>query len=1320
MDREERVAEILAAWQQERERGIAPAPEDVVRDEPDLAPDLREAFDALLRLDRAVSSGALADPPTHPARAPTPPRDRIGDYRLVREIGRGGMGVVYEAEQVSMGRPVALKVLFPSVTLPAKAVERFRREAQATGRLHHTNIVQVHAMGSDDGQWYYAMELVRGRALGEVLADVRRLRGTGEASGEGATSGALGLSTGTGRREEYARIARMFAGVAEALATAHAAGVVHRDIKPSNLMLDETATLKILDFGLASVQAEPTLLTRSGDVLGTPAYMSPEQARSGAVDGRTDVYSLGATLYEVLTLQAPAKGRDVAETVLQILSKDPTPPRRLEPRIPRDLETIVQCALEKEPARRYASAAALALDLRAFADGFTIEARRVGPLGRARRWARRHPWRLAAAATVILSVAATAWFAFLHADESARAREREYVALVARAGEAELRPGTEPGHEYADELYARAIGLAPDRPEAWFLRALTGGTLAARMADLDRAAANGTPARSVLLARAYVLRRFQRSKESREAEEASRAAGPPRTEDAYLEGVLARERGDLDAARSRLEAAVATQPRGGALRRRALEELSRLQEREGAIDAALETLTSAWDADRMPSRVALRVASLWRRLGRPAEAEVRVSRLLAAMIPSDPLSDWQDHCNEAWRAGDADWMLRLADGGLRQHRGEAELVASRAMALASLDRAPEAVAACRTAMDAGAKDPFLLTAYARALRMAGQLEAGVAAGHAAVAAAPESLQARVDLAIGLYVLERHDEALRTLEEGLALEPGEPAPHYWRGEVLCRLGSAEDGIAALRRAVALAPGNPIWVGGLSDALGSAGRAQERLDLLAQATERFPRNADLRSTQVFALLQLGRAEEARTVAETVLDRCERELAVQPLQAPLHVMKLGVLGALGRDREALAAAEVGCQAAPDHADLWTERAIVEVRLGRLEDAERSFRRALAIAPSSAHARMNLVPVLLQTNRAAEALQASDEVLKQPLREIQRVIASYNRACALRLLGRRKEAHESFQSVVARSPTYAHAWRNLAELRMEDGDLQGAGEAVGRIQGPPAGAHAVQNLRGIILSQRGDFREALAAFDEALKQAPTDAQYLYNRALVLQDLKQFDDAEAAWARLTAAHPENAEAHVREAELLVQRGATAHGREVAARAVALAPKDAGAHGILGLAEEHLGHPEAAIAALLASASLAPGDARLANNAAWYLADCPRPELRDPAKAVALAGVAVKEAPGEAGYWNTYGYALLRAGELSQAVEALQRSATLDQGADATTGWFLATALARLGKGDEARAALSGPERWWTENAAARSEVEAYRKEALEALRAPK
>ncbi len=298
--------------------------------------------------------------------------ERLGDFRIVEEIGRGGFGIVYRARQVSLDRPVAVKVLYRHLVHTEDQRARFEREARAAARLDHPSIVSVYAWGQSDDDVYIAQRLVgNGRTLADELAELRR--------------------AGTPPKGHFRQVAERLAAVAEGLQQAHERGIVHRDVKPSNILLDEAGRPCLGDFGLAKVE-DGLELSRTGDFAGSPYFMSPEQAdsRRGPVDHRTDVYSLGVTLYELLTLTPPFQGQNAHEIIRRILTEEPRQPTRIESRVPHDLETICLKAMEKEPGRRYQSSQAFSDDLQAFLDGEPISAVPIGTTRRVVRQMRRH------------------------------------------------------------------------------------------------------------------------------------------------------------------------------------------------------------------------------------------------------------------------------------------------------------------------------------------------------------------------------------------------------------------------------------------------------------------------------------------------------------------------------------------------------------------------------------------------------------------------------------------------------------------------------------------------------------------------------------------------------------------------------------------------------------------------------------------------------------------------------------------------------------------------------------------------------------------
>ena len=415
------VISILEEFLTKLEAGARLNPEDLTARCPSLAEPLKACLASLEFLHDA--SFGLRDPATPELPSATECQTDLGllgDFRLVREVGRGGMGVVYEAEQISLGRRVALKVLPFAAALDARQLQRFKNEAQAAASLHHTNIVPVFGVGCERGVHYYAMQYIEGQTLAEIIKNVRHgkdrgLSGfTSEPSDRHATPPSRPTKALTAGPTHVRAAALLGMQAALALEHAHQLGVVHRDIKPANLLIEAGSAIAageneaelsdvrlwVADFGLAHCRQGQVGLTVTGDLVGTLRYMSPEQAlaQPTGVDHRTDIYSLGATLYEFLTLEPAFNVHDRHELLRQIAIEEPRPVRKVNKAVPADLETIVLKAMAKNPGERYATAQEMASDLRRFLRDEPILARPLTLLKRTRRWARRHrPMMLSAA-----------------------------------------------------------------------------------------------------------------------------------------------------------------------------------------------------------------------------------------------------------------------------------------------------------------------------------------------------------------------------------------------------------------------------------------------------------------------------------------------------------------------------------------------------------------------------------------------------------------------------------------------------------------------------------------------------------------------------------------------------------------------------------------------------------------------------------------------------------------------------------------------------------------------------------------------------------
>lgn len=419
-----------------------PDPEEYIARHPELSDAVRSCLEGLdlvyrsVKTDKNSLANAAQGFTSTPVLNSTDPRinsssnaplpEPLGDFRILRELGRGGMGIVYEALQSSLARRVALKVLPFTATLQPRQLQRFLNEAQAVAHLHHPNIVPVFAVGCDRGVHYYAMQLIEGMSLEELLVKLRTDAGITDALAAQSSgkviddtekdyhrspshptmelfSSQVSTERNTGRGDYFRTVARFGLQAAEALAYAHEVGIVHRDVKPANLMVDSRGKVWITDFGLAQVRSGAEL-TQTGDMIGTLRYMSPEQVQGdrAQIDHRTDIYSLGATLYELATLRPMFSATNRQSLLHQVLIEEPEAPRSLNKAMPVELETIIVKAISKSAGDRYATVQQLGDDLRRLLSDQPILAKRPTWADHARKWARRHPSTVAGTLLLLL------------------------------------------------------------------------------------------------------------------------------------------------------------------------------------------------------------------------------------------------------------------------------------------------------------------------------------------------------------------------------------------------------------------------------------------------------------------------------------------------------------------------------------------------------------------------------------------------------------------------------------------------------------------------------------------------------------------------------------------------------------------------------------------------------------------------------------------------------------------------------------------------------------------------------------------------------
>jgi serine/threonine-protein kinase len=844
--------EVLGLLEEMLESGRTP--EEVCRDFPELLPEVKQRWQEFCRIDaqvRVLLPGLGTHPyadtvPSvpHPAGLP-----RVPGYEVEAVLGRGGMGVVYRALHLRLNRPVALKMLLAGDCAGPSERARFQREAEAVANLRHANIVQVYDVGEQDGRPYFTMEIVEGGSLAEQLAGV----------------------------PQPAREAAALVGtLAQAVAAAHLGGILHRDLKPANVLLTVDGTPKISDFGLARRLEGGERLTHSGALLGTPSYMAPEQARgrTQALGPQVDIYALGAILYELLTGRPPFRGETAADTVVQVLSQEPVPPARLNPRVPRDLETICLKCLHKEPQRRYASAAALTEDLRCFLRGEAIAARPEGRLERLARGVRRRPTlAVGLTAGVLLATALAGGGLWVRGERAANERAKEQMQRLDQA-----RRDQEATLERLDR--ARRERQLAERLDAIHLNreAVVKGRLDVRQsavrADRDYEAALGDAG-------------FGRVGDSPAAIAARIESSTIRDElvAALDDWAVCARRADADPGRQRWLLLVLRRadPNPGPIRQRLRDPA--LWTDRAALTKLAETALAEKPSAQLP--VALAERMLY--------AGADVVPFLQRVQREYPGDFWANYAlGMALLTKNPGESMRYLQAALAIRPGTAVLYDSLGVALLQIGRSDEAIEHFQQALHI---DPEFANAHnnlGSALQAKGRLDEAIAHFRHALRTDPLVAEVHCNLGGALVAKGRHDEALEHLGQAVRIAPRMPQVHAHLCTALKARGGPQAVIAHYRQVLRTDPKFALAHAYLGGALAEAGQVDEAQGHLREALRIDPK-------LTVAHFQIGLALSSRGQYDQAIDHIQQVITLNPKLPQAHGALGQTLLGLGRFRDA-----------------------------------------------------------------------------------------------------------------------------------------------------------------------------------------------------------------------------------------------------------------------------------------------------------------------------------------------------------------------------------------------------------------------------------
>jgi tetratricopeptide (TPR) repeat protein len=1256
------LAELVEAISARLEAGEAIDVSACVAAHPEHADELRRLLPALQVLADFSRSGSASVPPPALGVETAVAAGRLGDFDIVREVGRGGMGIVYEAEQVSLGRRVALKVLPFAATLDPRQLQRFHTEARAAAGLHHTNIVPVYAVGCERGVHYYAMQFIDGRTLADFIAERRggppsQVPTTPEADAAAATtSPPAAQATSPAPRDAayFRRVAEWGIQAAEALDCAHAVGVVHRDVKPANLLVDGSGRLWVTDFGLAQVQSDARL-TMTGDLVGTLRYMSLEQAlgKRVVIDHRTDIYSLGATLYELLTLQPAFDGADREELLRQIAFEEPRRPRRLNKAIPAELETIVLKSLETNPAERYSTAQELADDLGRWLRDEPIRARRPSLVQRARKWCWRHrPVAIglaaALAAAAVLAVVMGFWYQRRLADTEG--------GVSAALAEAQMLVNE--GDKQTDHperwLHTAQLALAAQvRAEKLLAAGVATEAVAARIRQC-RAAVDAAVTDSRLLVELDGVRLEQAAVKDGHFDHARAATLYAKLLAEYGVDLAAPEAAAARVRDSRLREALLgalTDWQRGSPDEGEQQRLATVRQLVQPSDSLHQRL---WAATRRRDG-----AELAKLVAEPSFQDIRPATVV---IMAGALRE-----KEAWAA--AEQLLRA---GLERHPEDFWLNHELGWVLQKQQppRAEEGVGYLRVALALRPDSPGVQFNLGSALLDAGDVEGAIRRYRAALKIDPAYAAVHDQLGTALAAKGRLDEAIDEHREAIRLTRDNAREnaraHCDLGKTLCDGKHDYDGaIAEFREALGLQADYPEAHTNLGNALLAKGRLD---DAIAEYQEALASKQPFREAYLAhsglgdALGAKGRLDEAidehREAIRLTRDNArEKAMAHCNLGATLCDRKHDYDGAIAEFREAI-------RLNPDYATAHFNLGNALYAKGQLDDAIIKFREALCLQRDHPNVHYNLGNALIAKGRLDEAIVAYRTALR--LKE-DYPDAHYNLGNVLFFEVRLDEAIAEYRKALGLRKDWPEAHTNLGEALAAKGRLD---EAITEYQRA--------------LATKGPFPQAYEAHAEL--------------GVALADKGRLDEAIGEYRKAILLKKDEPETHFNLGNALYARGRV--GEAIVAYQVALGLKEnyPAAHYNLGIVRGAKGQLEEAFAEFVEANRLDPTLPDPLSALARALAMHPNAELCKPRQAVAGARKAVQTAPNQGDCWKTLGVALYRACDTYSAVAALTKSIELRKGGDASDSFFLAMAVHELGRRAEARQHYDRAVAWLEQN----------------------